>query len=101
VSKRNDEQRVEDLGLLIEAIHNFRNTNSRLPYSLHEVAAARAELTWRDPVSNRPYDYVQISVPVYSLCAVFETDASANGFGSLPGFSSHAIGNVCVYRTFE
>lgn len=99
--KRNDSQRVDDLGLIIEAIHEFRNTNQRLPYSLQELAESRPRLRWQDPVHNRPYDYVQINTLVYSLCAVFDTDASEGGFGLLPGFSTHGIGNTCVYRTFE
>lgn len=99
--KRNDERRVEDLGLIIEAIHDFRNSNERLPYSLQELTESRPRLKWQDPVNNRPYDYTQINTYVYSLCAVFETDASGDAFGSLPGFSRHGIGNACVYRTFE
>lgn len=99
--KRNDSQRVADLGLIIEAIHNFRNTNERLPYSLHELAETFPRLNWTDPVTNRPYDYVQVNRAVYSLCALFETDASDGNFGNLPGFSRHGIGNTCVYRTFE
>lgn len=101
VLKRNDNQRVEDLGVLIEAIHDFRNTHQRLPYSLQELAESRPRLRWQDPVNKRPYDYAQINAGVYSLCAVFETDASEDAFGSLPGFSRHGIGSTCVYRTFE
>ncbi|MDO8908989.1 MAG: hypothetical protein Q7W55_10900 [Pseudohongiella sp.] len=99
--KRNDEQRVEDLGLIIEAIHDFRNSNERLPYSLQELAESRPRLKWQDPVHQRPYDYTLINTAIYSLCAVFETDSSGDAFGSLPGFSRHGIGNTCVYRTFE
>lgn len=99
--KRYDNQRVEELGLIIESIHEFRNTNERLPCSLQELAEFRPRLKWQDPVNNRPYDYVQINTSVYSLCAVFDTDAGQDGFGSLPGFSRHGVGNTCVYRTFE
>jgi hypothetical protein len=99
--KRNDERRVEDLGLIIEAIHDFRNSNERLPYSLQELSESLPRLKWHDPVHNRPYDYRQINPSIYSLCAEFETDVSDDAFGTLPGFSRHGIGNTCVYRTFE
>jgi hypothetical protein len=47
VLKHNDERRVEDPGSVIEAIHDFRNSNERLPYSLQELAESRSRLKWQ------------------------------------------------------
>lgn len=101
IAKRNDERRVEDLGLIIEAIHNFRGAQSRLPYTLQELAEATRNLSWQDPVTGEAYEYVFVNKDVYSLCAIFETDAADSAYGNLPGFSRHSIGHACIYRTFE
>ena len=99
--ERHDNQRVKDLGLIIEAIHEFRRANERLPYSLQELSETRPTLKWQDQVNQRPYDYTQISSTVYSLCALFQTESNEGSFGSLPGFSRHGVGQNCVYRTFD
>lgn len=101
VAKRNDEQRVDDLSLIIEAIHNFRGAKSRLPNNLQELAEATRNLNWLDPVTGEAYEYVFVNKDVYSLCAIFETDAANSAYGNLPGFSRHGIGHACIYRTFE
>jgi hypothetical protein len=101
VARRNDEQRVEDLGLIIEAVHNFRGAQQRLPYTLQELAEATRNLRWQDPVTGEAYEYVFVNKDVYSLCATFETDAADSAYGNLPGFSRHGIGHACIYRTFE
>ena len=101
IAEGNDERRVEELSLIIEAVHNFRGAKQRLPYTLEELATFTRNLAWRDPSTGMPYEYVMINRDVYSLCGIFETDASSNAFGNLPGFSRHAIGHNCIRRTFE
>jgi len=101
IAKRNDERRVEDLSLILEAVHNFRGAQLRLPYTLQELAESALNMAWMDPLTGKPYEYEMINKDVYSLCGVFETDASSNAFGNLPGFSRHGIGHTCIYRTFE
>jgi hypothetical protein len=101
IAKDNDERRVEELSLIIEAIHNFRGVQQRLPYTLEELATSTRNLTWTDPSTGEPYEYVMINKDVYSLCGIFETDASSDAFGNLPGFLRHGIGHTCIYRTFE
>lgn len=101
IAKRNDERRVEELSLIIEAVHNFRGAQQRLPYTLQELAEYARNMAWTDPLTGKPYEYEMINKDVYSLCGVFEIDASSNAFGNLPGFSRHGIGHTCIYRTFE
>lgn len=101
IAKRNDEQRVEDLSSIIEAVHAFRGAQQRLPYTLQELVASTRNLGWQDPLTLEPYEYVMINQAVYSLCGIFETDATGDAFGNLPGFSRHGIGHTCIYRTFE
>lgn len=101
IAEGNDERRVEELSLIIEAVHNFRGTQQRLPFTLEELATSTRNLAWRDPSTGKPYEYAMINKDVYSLCGIFETDVSSNAFGNLPGFSRHGIGHTCIYRTFE
>lgn len=101
LAKRHDVQRVRELNLIVENIHDFRNRHGALPFSLQQLAESKPRLTWHDPVTGQPYDYILINATVYSLCASFETDARDERFGSLPGFSNHGIGSTCIYRTFD
>jgi hypothetical protein len=101
LQKKNDEVRVAALNAIIEAAHDFLRSEGRLPASLEELAQSRRRLSWLDPATGEPYEYVRIAPQIYSLCAVFETSATDSAFGSLPGFSRHGIGHTCVYRTFQ
>lgn len=101
MQQRNDRERVQHLSEIIDAAHNFRNQQGRLPATLEELADSQRRLGLNDPGSGERYEYELISAGIYSLCAVFETSAADNAFGYLPGFNRHDIGHQCVYRTYE
>lgn len=97
-----DERRVSDLQQITFAIDGYWERNKKLPETLENLQDPRYYLqSITDPKTGEPYEYQMVSDTAYELCAVFETESSAQQDSrSIPKpFSEqiwdHGIGRTC------
>ncbi len=103
--RRLDQQRVNDLQSLNNAINSFTEQNQKtLPSSLEELSKQPNFYVSSivDPMTRFPYVYRILTPESYELCAKFESDTSQRSSSqakvlSLPEnrFWQHAIGETC------
>ncbi|NEP18495.1 MAG: hypothetical protein F6J97_16600 [Leptolyngbya sp. SIO4C1] len=67
-----DRQRLSDLQSIAQELHWRAEEQSdfTLPDNLDSIQQRR------DPITDRPYEYMRLSAQIYELCATFETDSS-------------------------
>ena len=103
-----DERRSEDLASIAGAVDEYWAQKGRLPRHLAELTGASSLVIPRsvnDPHTGALYDYRPTDSLTYELCAVFETDATAEAAGlaaKYPGgvpprtrFEHHGTGRTC------
>jgi hypothetical protein len=101
--QRLDRGRADDLRSIAASIDTFWRGHERLPDSLGElVADPRAQVSTRDPESERPYEYRITGEDSYELCAVFAlasvTDNPADDAFWLHGAGRHCFSLVAPAR---
>lgn len=89
-----DTQRVTDLQSLASDLHDrFGDTNERLPKVLP------GDLSERDPVTRREYEYRRIDARHYALCAVFALASESEHISRYPYSPPlnwpHGAGRTC------
>ena len=97
-----DERRVSDLQQITFAIDSYWERNKKLPETLENLQDPRYYLqSITDAKTGMPYEYRIVSENAYELCALFETESSAqeNSRAIPKPFSEqiwdHGIGRAC------
>ncbi len=73
-------------------------TTRQLPSNLNEIGQGGIGLTYKDPLTGTPYEYVPSSGSSYKLCATFETNSSSDNRGLINPTTlnwSHTAGRYC------
>lgn len=97
--QRLDARRVDDLRELARAIDLYWSREQRLPATLDALLTLDGEaLGLDDPVTGRPYEYREVSLRRFELCAEF-VDAEAETDDQ--DFWRHPSGRHCYAMTVE
>lgn len=103
-ARRFDQQRINDLQMITNAVDSFYNSQKRLPASIEEMKNRPDSYLQSqfDPTTGEPYEYRVVDEKRYDVCATFETDASTSEAGKastmpvgVPNFWSHPQGQKC------
>jgi hypothetical protein len=98
--KRNlDQQRVQDLAAISNAVEQYRRANGSMPPGLDALLPTRRfpPLHLADPTTSVPYEYITEGDRNYKLCATFDTETSESDMGSWYGAADwrHERGRQC------
>lgn len=87
-----DQNRVNELTNIHQAIDNFWQTQKRLPRTLDELHFPASYLSLSDPKTKQLYEYHVIGDAKYQLCATFDE----KGLHDLSRpFGEHVAGHQC------
>ncbi len=100
-----DQQRVNDLMQIANAVETYYMTKDVLPTTLHDLKNQKYAYieSLADPVTHEPYEYRETLTGSYELCATFQTDNTKDnviqarpaypvGFGNT---WQHPVGKKC------
>lgn len=92
-----DHLRAERLGGLNEALANYYVLHHKLPGRLSVLQSKVEKLDdYKDPQTQRPFQYQIINSVQYRLCAEFGTDTRHDRFAQgEPLFFTHPAGRYC------
>jgi uncharacterized membrane protein YhiD involved in acid resistance len=87
-----DETRIRSMSQLANQVNNYYNQhNKQLPASLDE----EQKRSFRDPITQRSFEYTVKSETSYSLCADFSAASPADYQDPPYDFWQHAAGHKC------
>jgi len=109
---RLDNQRISDLQTIQWQVVNYWQQKERLPVALADLDDPIAGYTNpRDPQSGEMYVYRPGQGLSFTLCAVFETEGTADwsgaeampvrAYGTIEGDWAHGAGETCYTRTID
>jgi len=99
--KRIDENRLQSLRNLFNAVNNYAYTENKLPANLQEINSNNYRTTEDlvDPETGKPYEYRPTGVDTYELCATFTTSNKNTSYGVQDW--QHDIGRTCFKQKAE
>jgi hypothetical protein len=93
-----DQNRLRSLQQIDMAIKAYYHNHQVLPDRLDAVEnkdGLSARSDWKDPVTQRPYEYGVIGKTNYRLCADFSADSEGDEDPYAPAFRKHHKGHDC------
>jgi type II secretory pathway pseudopilin PulG len=102
---RFDQQRVNDLSSIQNAVTDYYRANNKLPADLLTLTQGTTYYLSSvvDPVTKINYDYKILAANKYNICAVFSSDSNetSNNDVSYPATDmwKHGVGQTCFERT--
>mgnify|MGYP001582344461 CR=1 FL=1 len=71
-----DQQRVNDLTQIQNAVENYYTTRNILPKTFDDLKNQYGYIELVDPLTHEQYEYRETATTAYELCATFQTDTT-------------------------
>jgi type II secretory pathway pseudopilin PulG len=102
-----DEQKVNDLMNINNAISSYYDAKSILPRTLDDMSTMQYYMVLIDAQTQKPYEYIKTSYKTYNLCAEFNKDSKDNIASRMKTYPvenaswTHPAGRYCFEETIS